>query len=396
MKNHKSLAVLGVGYLMLALPTTVFAESLKLVEVAAGGQTFFEERLPLDDGRALLSADDDGDGVVDAYSVSIAGQPPVRLNEPLSAPFTFAFPTNLSADGSTVVYGVDGDAGLRVYSVPVDGPDTASVRLDFDVAWDLDFNKTFISGDGQRLIFEGNQQSEDIYELFSVPIGGPAGTMIELNGPLLSSSVAGPIISPDGQTIIYRADQDAVEPNREIYAVAVDGSSDSVRLSGGGSLGNSPVVTSTDVVYWRNGAIYSVPITGPATASAEISVTLDFGDSIRTSLFQVTPDGRNVVYFVAGPAGDRLYSAPIGGPAVNNVQLTPGGQDIRDYKVASNSMVVYDAQRPMGGGDLYSVPIPGPSSAGVKLNQDVVPDTGGTRTFQVSPDGARGCFSSGP
>ncbi|MFK7955463.1 MAG: TolB family protein [Lysobacterales bacterium] len=378
----------------LALPQLAQSETLKLLAVEPGGSTALQASLPLDNGRAILSADDNASGVFDVFSVSLAGGLPVRLNEPLSPPFTFAYPLRLSVDGSTVVYGVDGNAGLQLYSVPVLGPESASVRLDLDVAWDLDFNRVFISGDGQHVVFEGNQEDEDIYELFSIPTRGPAGAMVKLNGPLLSSSVSQPVISRDQQTLVYQADQDALEPNRELYSVPMDGSAPSAQISGGGSLGNSPIATDTHVVFWRNNALFSVPIAGPASAAVEISVTPATGDRVRSNFFQVTPDNQSVVYFITSDNGDYLSRVPVAGPASANVRVTPIDQDVVEFKLAGNQAVVYDQRRADGVRELYSVPITGPSTDAVKLNQDFGLTVGGSSEYQVSPDLTRVAFQA--
>ncbi len=385
-------ALLSVASLL--LPQFAQSETLKLLAVEPGGSAPYRAIFPLDNGRAILSADDNGDGLFDLFSVSLAGGAPVRLNEPLGPTFTFAEPLRLSADGSTVIYGVDGTAAEQLYSVPVLGPETASVRLDIDVPWGLAYNRVFISGDGQHVVFEGNQEDEDAFELFSIPTAGPASAMVKLNGPLLSSSVAQPVISRDQQTVVYQADQDALEPSREFYSVPMDGSAPPTQISGGGSLGNSPIATDTHLVFWRNNALFSVPIEGPASAAVEISVVPASGDRVRSNFYQVTPDNQTVVYFITSDNGDYLNAVPVVGPASANVRITPTDQDVVEFKLAGNQAVVYDQRRDDGVRELYSAPLSGPSTEAVQLSQDFGLTIGGASEYQVSPDLTRVAFQA--
>lgn len=391
MKFDQRMAALA-AVVATAMAGSAVAASIKLVEVAPGGETFFVERLPLD-RRAFLSADDDGDGIFDFFSITLDGSPPTRLNEPLSDPQNFAFPfprpTTLSSDGSTIVYGVDSTTGARqLFSVPVDGPATASVRLDLDVAWPLDLNEVYLAGNDDRVVFIGNQQSEDTYELFSVPVDGPAGSMIKLNEPLLSSGVGRATLSPDRQTVVYIADQDAVEPNQELYAVPVDGSSPPVRLSAG-RMNSQPLVTATHAVYFLGRGIHSVPLEGPASAAVEITTAPDDGDLVA-GIYRLTPDHQTLLYYVRRDGvGNQIWSVPVTGTAADSVQVTPDGIVVRDYKIASDSaMVIYSTN----GGDLFSAPIGGPPTSAVRLNQDLAPLNGSVGTFQISPDAMRVVF----
>ena len=68
--------------------------------------------------------------------------------------------------------------------------------------------------DGSRLVYLADAEQDEVYELFSVPIGG--GTATKLNGPLVaggdvSNGVLLYQISPDSSRVVYLADQDADE-----------------------------------------------------------------------------------------------------------------------------------------------------------------------------------------
>ncbi len=69
-----------------------------------------------------------------------------------------------------------------------------------------------ISPDSSRVVYVADQQTKGVYELYSVPLGGPATTGIKLNGPLTTGGDGGDVttfqISPDSGRVVYIADQD--------------------------------------------------------------------------------------------------------------------------------------------------------------------------------------------
>ncbi|MFP6873021.1 MAG: hypothetical protein VCA55_05865 [Verrucomicrobiales bacterium] len=79
-----------------------------------------------------------------------------------------------------------------------------------------------ISADGGTVVYRANQDSDGVYELYSVAIGGGAST--KLNGALVPGGVvqSGFQVSADGGTVVYRADQDS-DNVTELYSVAIGG-----------------------------------------------------------------------------------------------------------------------------------------------------------------------------
>ena len=78
-----------------------------------------------------------------------------------------------------------------------------------------------ISPDAARVVYVADQQTDDVVEVFSVPIGG--GTATRLNGPLTAGGdVLGnsPAISPDSDRVAYIADQETL--NRELFVTFDD------------------------------------------------------------------------------------------------------------------------------------------------------------------------------
>ncbi len=90
-----------------------------------------------------------------------------------------------------------------------------------------------ISPDGSRVVYIADQDLDEQYELYSVPIGGgdeDAGP-IRLNGPLVfDGDVRWFRISPDGECVVYQAAPD-VRLEYGLFSVPIDGSADPIRLS---------------------------------------------------------------------------------------------------------------------------------------------------------------------
>ena len=173
----------------------------------------------------------------------------------------------VSPDGSTVVYRADRDTDdvLEIYSVPIGGGPSTKLNDTLPRGGDVaaDFQ---ISPDGSTVVYRADQDSDNVDELYSVPIGG--GPSTKLNGPLtVGGDVRSAQISPDGSTVVYRADQD------------------------------------TNFTY----ELYSVPIGGGP--SIKLNGTLPGGGEVAAG-FQVSPDGSTVVYRADQDTNDvlELYS----------------------------------------------------------------------------------------
>ena len=66
-----------------------------------------------------------------------------------------------------------------------------------------------VSPDGSTVVYRADQDTDDVTELYSVPIGG--GAVTKLNGALPAGGsvfYSGYQISPDGSTVVYNADQE--------------------------------------------------------------------------------------------------------------------------------------------------------------------------------------------
>jgi len=253
----------------------------------------------------------------------------------------------------------------------------------------IDFELT---SDGKFVVFTADMDIDDIPDLYSVPAGG--GTPTKLNNLTSENGVSGFMLSPDGARAVYVIDYD-------LYSVPVDGSKTaSVKLHDGGI--NIGYVTispdSSRVVYpviesaFIARELYSVPIQGGDTVRLNEEMVDD--SSVDYFYIVISPDSRYVVYRADQDSRtvDELYSVPIDGPASAGVKLNRplplgGDVDFKNYAISPDSSgVVYIADQDVDQVDeIYSVPITGPATSGIKLN-DTLPLGGDVENFKINPD----------
>src|SRR5262249_29649192 len=141
----------------------------------------------------------------------------------------------------------------ELFSVPVDGG-TEPVKLNGSPAPGGDVLQFLMSPDGQRVVYLADQDANDVFELFSVPLGGGAAP-IKVSGPTVSFDPRYQFqISADGRRAVYVADQRSGH-YLELYSTPLDGGSLAVHLAGSAVQGFEITPDSRTVVYRadRNG-----------------------------------------------------------------------------------------------------------------------------------------------
>jgi Tol biopolymer transport system component len=144
-------------------------------------------------------ADQDADEVVELYSVPIIGGASVKLNPPLAgskgdvrgAAPEMPNPFRISPDSRRVVYVADQDTDnvYELYSVPIAGgrsaklnPVLAGGRGEIRGADNMVANPFLVTADSRRVLYLADQETVGVMELHSVPIAG--GKVVRLNPPL--------------------------------------------------------------------------------------------------------------------------------------------------------------------------------------------------------------------
>lgn len=359
----------------------------------------------------IVSQVGDDDGL---WSVPLTGGNPIQINGPLDySDYVISF--HISSDSQWVVYTAYYDGDWQIFSVPILGgtvvqlnPPLVNGGNVYPNDWEYE-----ISPDSTRVVYVADQDTDEVLELYSVPIIG--GTVTKLNGPIIaggdisrtSSSAYWFDISSNSQRVVYSADQE-VDNDFELYSVPIGGGT-AIKL-------NSPLATSTisgdvigdvhtyqisingtEVIYiaYLEGddgiELHRVPITGGTTASFEGTPTFLGSLDLRLSLSE---DGSRVVYH---PRKDQLFSVPLSGET--SIQLNnPILGDVIDFAITPDSeYVVYTASRSESYEfirELFSVPIAGGSS--LRLHEPFGP--GGTvfSFWEISPDSTHVVFVAEP
>ncbi len=379
-------------------------------------------------GRVVYRADQTVFGAIEVFSVPLAGgAPPTRLNGPLTPGPVVGDVSEyrVSPDGKWLVYRADAEAnGVEaLYSLRLDRP-FAPVRISGPIVpGDFVAPGFQLSPDGTRVVFHRGS-SAPRWNLYSVPIDGSLPP-IQLNGPLVPGGSTYPTaglvqISPDGQWVVYLADQDTNNRN-ELFGVPIDGSLPAVKLHAPipsfslyavTSFAIAPqsdrVVFSGDLDAFAEIELYSAPIDGSA-GPVKLNHALTGGDVLD---FQIGSRGDRVVYHtqIAPSFVQELFSVPLdlSGPAVElNGPLVPGGNVVRSGSSLSpflispdGARVVYQADQEVNERfEIYGVPIDG-SAPPVKLNGplvsggDVAPSSFNYLAFRITSDGSRVVYSA--
>ena len=327
----------------------------------------------------------------------------------------------ISADGEQVVYLAsqtrDQNLVTELYSVPIDGgtPTRLSADLTFPRSVEV-FSQVSrsvspfqISPDSERVVYVSDQNTDGVYELFSVPIGG--GSIVRLNADLPLGgdvTVAGELlatngrpdflISSDSKHVVYVADQNT-DNVYELFSVPIAGG-DPVQL-------NPDFVSTADIFEFRISAdgqnviyladqnrsarsdLFSVPITGgvnPVRLNQSLS-----GSSNVSGNYLISPDSQRVV-FSADPTlfVEELFSVSIDGGDLQRLNSNlPSSGDVFTYSISPDSQqVVYRAdQRVNNVTEIFSVSIDGGNP--VRLNSNLVNDGDVQTEFEISADGQR-------
>ncbi len=231
-----------------------------------------------------------------------------------------------------------------------------------------------LSSDGRFVVFTADMDIDDIPDLYSVPVGGGTPTKLNVTS---ENGVSGFMLSPDGAQAVYVIDND-------LYSVPVDGSKTASQKLHEGGINIGYITISPDssrVVYpviesaFSARELYSIPIQGGDAVRLNEEMVDD--GSVDYFYIVISPDSKYVVYRADQDtfAVDELYSVPIDGPASAGVKLNRplpvgGDVDFKNFAVSpDSSRVVYVADQDIDEVDeIYSVPITGPATSGIKLN----------------------------
>lgn len=356
-------------------------------------------KLSSDGQFAVYVHDATVDEAGELWSVRVAGGAPVRLSGSLPASVTVqAFA--ISADSQHVVYMVAQEtAGLReLYSIPIAGPEGAWIKLNGALPDGGGVYTFEISPDSTRVVYVAEQYADEVFDVWTVPIDGGTSTRLRPPVTLLGSGVGDDLeISPDGERVTFSANF-ADLGKSELWSARVDGTGAVIRLNGtlttGGNVTSGRFSPDSSRVVYRadqqsDGVleIYSVPSAGGS--AVKLNGVLTSGGTVAT--YEISPDSTRVIYLADQQVDGRveLFSVPLagGGATKLNGALPAGGSVTQSLISPDSSRVVYRADEDSDNVyELFSVQLAG--GGAVKLNPALIAG-GDVIDQEISPDSAR-------
>lgn len=371
-------------------------------EFTADTPQLFE--LSQDESMVVFRADPDEDGQSSLYSVSTAGGEQLELSPALvegGAVLRF----RISSNSDWVVYLADQevDGKYELYAVPIQGGDV--IKLSTGAVHNVEAFD--ISPNGDRVVYS-HAPITGAPALYSVPISG--GDSVLLNSPsILSNQNLDFKISPNGQTVVYRDDQDNPGDFRELYSVPIEGGaavkiSQTLVVPSFDSVNRYIVSPNSQYVVFEGAfsmenkvGLFSVPINGGSVIDLNPPESVGSG---QIEDFQISADSARVVYnlYVSAWSTLNLYSVPIhtsGGSIESlNPPLTDGGEILGFSITSDGSQVVYSADLETDEAfRLYRVPIEGGTN--IPLTPAYSETNGSTPSPMLSPDGNYALYAVG-
>jgi Tol biopolymer transport system component len=318
--------------------------------------------LVVSDSRVVLLIYDTGSGVIRLWSAPLSG--PAAAGVSLldaTPPDCGAFLVAASPSTNRIAYALTCDTPVgnrtnQLWSVPMTGPASEAVSLAGSFVEGGAIQAFSTSPDGQYLVLLADKLVDERFELWSVPIAGPAGAMVRLNPALVSGGDVSNTfeISPDSTRVAYVADQTSNEVFRA-WSVPIAGPSTlavplvSGIVAAGADVTNldftpdsMSIVFRADLSQDERFDLYLVPADGSA---AQDRITNDSSipgpDRSTGSLWRLHPDGQRVVFTVDEDApGDqrglyeqrlaphyvqdaRLNGDPVAGGRISTFQVFP-------------------------------------------------------------------------
>lgn len=359
--------------------------------------------LTLDGGTVVFEHVADAGNIRELYSVPVrGGANPVRLDPPQAPPSETGL-INITPDGQRVLYIAESTQGRALFSVPINGPASAAVRLSPAI-----LGKFKISPDSRLVTFQSTTS-----RVRAAPVAGPESLAV----PLTRTATSTFEISSNSRNLVYIADGAGGEP--ELFRVPLtlnpDPDQQPTSLSGpmieGGYVhtfrlpaGDGPVVYSAVQETPDIRELYSVGFGGGNRTKLNVPLPPSWRVGVGAqsshpsgfhSGYGISDDGRRVVYGIRSiddPTQHQLFSVPTTGPASASRRLdvtTPGTSPATFHITADSRHVVYPVSDAHAGpARTFSVPIDGPAAARVPVN----PGDDEGDFVQISPDGQRLVF----
>jgi len=284
-------------------------------------------------------------------------------------------------------------------------PVRVSPAMDFSA-----YNATFtVSPDSRRVLYTADLETEQVNDLYSVPIWG--GTPTKINPPLASGQTVknSYMLSPTGGRVVFSVGQVNENFRTGIYSAPIAGGTViTLDETPGPEDGARPLLITSDgqrVIYTTPAGTFSQSITGgaPILLIPDESMTLSAIaplNAIPTDptwpRLRLSPDGHWLVYLGRGDdyATREIFAVPVTGgtPLRLNLPFVPGTYrpDVQDYfQITPDSdhviFIARDPEATDSSRGIFSVDITGGTP--IMLGKSFTIGYGSY--FEVTPDSSR-------
>lgn len=399
------------GLFSLALPAAGLAGNFRLSDglaVAGVYHTSSDDAVVSHDGRWVFYRQDvDGVDAVELWRAPAVGGTPERISGLLPAG-TNVFGLELVPDGSRVLfYSPQDDADLaELFSHPVGAPAGSYVKVNFPLATGTHLSgSSAYSPDSARTLYSSapDTPGTEAAKLWVAELDGSSQTPI-VTLPL-GRGFERIAASPDFAHALYVADA-AVAGRFELWSVPIAGGTavklNGALVSGGDVLEVAPSPAGGVAIYIADQQVdarrelYIVPLAGGA--ATKLNATLAAGREIGGAVF--TPSGERIVYAESDISGGTLRElwsvAPDGSGRVALLPAMTSGGAITWLGFDDDHLAYVADQLVDERFELFSVPLTGGSA--VKLNPTLVAN--GDIVYdqsaapRITPDGTRVVYAA--
>ena len=350
------------------------------------------------------------------YSVEIDGGTPVLIND---NQFGSVNDYQISPDSQNVVY-----KGFYMAVVPIAGG--ASTALVDELGSGGVIREFVITSDSQWVVYRSDKLIDNKEELFRVPIEG--GQFVRVSGEIddVDSVMSEWAISPDLQYVVYTTSNPTGSVWNLFRSDFLTGSAVQLNptFDNGGRVTDFKVTSDAQRVVFRTGQIvrdfelFSVLSNGDGLVRLNTDLTTN--QSLGVDQFQVSPDGKHVVFSADLNVRQRLeiFSTPVTGGTLQ--RLNPDRRKFSEFDrflISDDSETVFMELTPTSGGfhDIYAAPLTGGAARMLSRTTDttsfvgynivdyshgrlfyIEDKTGQETLYQVDPRTARSSMVSAP
>lgn len=299
-----------------------------------------------DDNTVVYLADQDVDRREELYRVPINGGEVLKLNGPLQTTRSVERDFEITSDSEHVIFRAEEISFVRdLFSAELESGNRVQLNENADNRGTV--SEFQVSPDGTTVVYQANQETDNRFELFRVPVAG--GTPIKVNGPEVESDVREYAISPDSSLVVYLISR---------------------------ASGNTFVAE-----------LWAAPLAGgtPFHLTSAISI-----NSVRG--FEFTPDGSLVVFDAEFDSSREIMTVPISGGTVNRISGNPAQIGFAsEFAISPDGQrVAYRALGSDGTTSLRTTTIAGAMDRSLTGTSVV---NGGIRDFEITPDSLQLVFT---